>query len=664
MPFRLSPLAVPSVLAVVAGWMGAVVALHHPLWPGALTLAFVAASVGFFLRPDYCPIVLPALLPLGNWSPWTGWLAMEEFDLFVLAAVAGGNARFAVSERFRTAAVKGVGDTEPAPSNPNSRLEQLAGLCWLLLGISWLLACGRGLVDAGGLPKHWFEGYEEPLNTVRVAKSFLFVLLLLPLVRWLLRAESDRFARGLVVGVACGLALVSVAVVWERAGHPGLVEFSIPYRATALFWEMHVGGAAVDGFLVLALPFAVCATRCAPTFRRWLLAASLSLLASYACLTTFSRVVYGGVLLTLGLLVASLSAPPWSPRDLLQANRGRCGLIASPPRWRKWGNRGLLLLVAVEAAVVIGLGDFMRQRLSSSEHDLGGRLQHWREAVSLLDSATALLFGKGMGRFPAVYSQTVAERQMPGRLSLVDDTRGSHLALQTPATTRRQGTFELLQRIPLAGDSYLLTMDVRAPSVVNLGVGVCRRHLLYDAACVRGELLVTADDAWRRVAALLAAERLAVPWWQPFTGFLTLRLEDPAATVEIDNLSLRDASGRNLIANGSFSSGMAHWYFASRHDFLPWHVDNLLLEVLIEQGVLGLVAFLGVLVAAIANLLVGRGHDHWLAPYLLAAIASALAIGLLVSLLDMPRTAFLFFLLVGVALSLDGRRSSCRAGDV
>ncbi len=34
-------------------------------------------------------LLLPALLPIVDLAPWTGWLTFEEFDIFVLGAAAG-----------------------------------------------------------------------------------------------------------------------------------------------------------------------------------------------------------------------------------------------------------------------------------------------------------------------------------------------------------------------------------------------------------------------------------------------------------------------------------------------------------------------------------------------------------------------------------------------
>ena len=38
--------------------------------------------------------------------------------------------------------------------------------------------------------------------------------------------------------------------------------------------------------------------------------------------------------------------------------------------------------------------------------------------------------------------------------------------------------------------------------------------------------------------------------------------------------------GNLLLANGDFSAGMAHWFFAGYHYFVPWHVDSLFVETL------------------------------------------------------------------------------------
>ena len=66
----------------------------------------------------------------------------------------------------------------------------------------------------------------------------------------------------------------------------------------------------------------------------------------------------------------------------------------------------------------------------------------------------------------------------------------------------------------------------------------------------------------------------------------------------------------------------------------------------------------GLLALAFANLLRGPGRAQPLAPYLLASLLAAVVVGMVSSLLDMPRTAFLFFLLLCFALFLDENPSA------
>jgi hypothetical protein len=492
------------------------------------------------------------------------------------------------------------------------------------------------------------------LNSLRVAKSFFLVLLLVPSLRSLLRRSPALAQRGLVVGLLTGLGLVALAIVYERAGYPGVFNFSTPYRSTALFWEMHVGGAAVDGFLALTVPFAAYALAHARSPWRWALAAAVALVAAYACLTTFSRALYLAVAVSLIVLACRLPAP-WR-------QRGRAGEAAAPvpapERWRVRGNRLLAALLIFEVLAVLGLGDFMSVRLAAGERDLGGRIEHWREGLRLLRVPSELLLGRGLGRFPANYSQTVPGRAMPGRLQIIDAGEGSHLRIFRPSHgARARAAFELLQRLPPLGDgTYTVAMDLRAPQLASLRLGVCQKHLLYAASCLQTAFAVPpADGEWRRFSVTVAAHTGAAGVWRlPALGFLSLRLEGPADFLDVDNLSVLNAEGQQLLDNGDFSSNLAHWFFAGHHYFLPWHVDSLFLEMLIDQGAIGLLLLVGLLAMAFGNLLWGPGRGHVLAPYLLAALAGSLAVGVFSSLLDMPRTAFLFYLLLCCALYVRG----------
>ncbi|MEF8698675.1 MAG: hypothetical protein V5B33_04975 [Candidatus Accumulibacter sp. UW20] len=624
---------VGGVLALLAAALGIFLALNHPLWPVGLTVAFVIWSVAVYWRPLLWLFVLPACLPFAGFSAWTGWIGVEEFDLVVLGAVAGSHARMAFGRNRRPPAHAGAGiAVRRSPGR-----EEIG----LLLLMGWsLIALARGLLDAGGLPLGWFQGYEEPLNSLRVGKSLLFVMLLLPSLRGLVERWPRLAGRCLAAGLASGLAGVSLAIVGERIGYPGLLDFSTPYRSTAWFWEMHVGGAAVDAFLALTVPFAVHAVVQARSRWRWLLAALLAMVAGYACLTTFSRGLYLGLgvsLIVLGALLASRRATA-------------AALTSTGPGWRWWGNRLLLLGIAIEVVAVVGFGDFMGSRLSVGERDLGGRMAHWREGLSLLRSPAEGLFGRGLGRFPADYSQTVPGRQMPGRLRLIDAADGRHLRLFAGHQAgRSRSAFELLQRLPgpVAG-TYTVTLDARAPQPTKFAVGLCHQHLLYAAACVQATHAVANAD-WRSVSLSLdAGDGLRSGW--PVPVFFQLHLLGSVDFIDIDNLRVVDALGRQMLANGGFADGLSQWFFAGRHYFVPWHVDSLFLETLIDQGAIGLSLLIALLVMAMARLLRGPAAEHALSPYLLAALLACAVVGVFSSLLDMPRAAFLFHLLLCYSL--------------
>ena len=150
--------------------------------------------------------------------------------------------------------------------------ESMSGLAWLLAGLfalSTISAMVRGFADAGGFNFGWFQGYLEPMNSVRIAKSFFAALLFIPLWQRTLDRSPERAITSFSQGLLVGLAIVSLLTVWERAAFTGLLDFSSDYRTTGLFWEMHVGGAALDGFLALTVPFALRELLIARSTWRW-----------------------------------------------------------------------------------------------------------------------------------------------------------------------------------------------------------------------------------------------------------------------------------------------------------------------------------------------------------------------------------------------------------
>ncbi len=585
-------------------------------------------------RPNAWLLLVPACLPWLNFSPWTGWLIFEEFDILLLGALAGGYARLACAP-------------SSGPDTPKSKVLYLPVTLLLLLGASGLWALYRGVMDAGGFAFDWFAGYTNALNSVRVFKSLGFALLFAPL---LVSAQAPTPARAgalLAWGMVLGLLPVSLAVVWERAAFPGMFDFSSSYRTVALFWEMHVGGAAIDAYLALASPFVVWALMRARQLGAWAGAGILAMLVGYACLTTFSRGVYGAVTASLLLLGVLL----W-----LQKHRV-CALASGMTvphrrrldRWRHTASLMLMLALLAEVAGVLGAGSFMTKRLAHVERDLDSRLTHWQNGLDLLQQPTDWLLGIGLGRFPAHYASQVPRGEFPGSVKPGE----GFVTLLGPASRRSlAGLYALTQRVanPPAAPPWV-SLQVRALAPTDLSVSLCERHLLYDGRCQTAfvRILPTAQ-AWQTLLLPLRGPPLgAGKWYAPRLHLFSLAAVNAGGVIDIDKLSLVGGKGAPALLNGDFSQGLAHWFPAAQSHFVPWHIDNLFLETLVERGVTGLLLWLMWVSYALWHLVWGGARMQTHAPFLAASLLAVLLVGLVSSVMDVPRVAFLMQLLTLVS---------------
>jgi hypothetical protein len=837
--------------AVLAAAAALAIAVHHPLG-AAPALAAVLGAMGLSWRwPAAAFSGLLALLPVLGLAPWTGWLVVEEFDALLLAVAAGA--------LMRAALAGGRG--------PATRWSLTGAVLFALLGVMVGVGIVRGVTDAGGWHFGWTQGLREPGNALRLGKVFFAALLggaLWSAVRRLQPGQVPSSLRdshpvpapvspaslALLRGMALGLVGTALATLWERAAYTGVLNFSSDYRTTALFWEMHVGGAALDGYLALAMPFALLLALVARQRRDGVLAGIALVLGAYAALTTFSRIVYlavpvalavlavltvaqrarrqreldawtlwrrellpalllaagfaaaavmvflhGGYRAVLALLgcaalllplagaAARLSAAEWAgalalggvaavvalgggvllpkgpyvmhglavaagaaalgwhlfgphragggaavpagPRGpaapgaatapaapaaqpvpsmpparaglavplalaafitavattgqvalhwggppalqqalpvllllpvlLVVAARRRGGLWPARLRWQ-----ALLFAALVAMAGLVGVlvgGAYFGDRVSSSRADVGVREAHWRKSLSLLRDDTQQWLGLGLGRYLDHYAVASNDRDRPGDYRHAVDGGNGHLALI--AGTHVQGWGELLrvsQRIARPGEKMVLTLKVRSSLPVLLHADVCLKHLLYNDDCRLASTTVQPTGGqWQALKLALEPKPLAADaWYAPRFVVLSLSSETSARPIDIDEVSLTDASGREYVRNGGFEQGMQRWFFSSDMNHLPWHAKSLPVHLLVEQGILGLAAVALLVLAALWRLVAGKARDHVLAPALAAAVTGFLVVGLIDSLFDMPRVAWLFQFLLLVSFSLRG----------
>ena len=627
-------------VALLSMAVGAVLAWHHPLWPTQLLLLFALWCVAVGRYPAWWLFGVPAMLPLLNFSPWTGWLMIEEFDLLLLATLAGGYCRLAVR-------AKDVAHTRLLVFQPR----------WMVaIGMVGLVGLGRGFADAGSWTLDWFADYADATNSLRVFKSLGFALLLSPLLRREILRDQVRSGVLLATGMVVGLTVVAAAALWERAAFPGVTDFSSPYRTVALFWEMHVGGAALDAYLALAAPFAVWALLQARRPVTWLGAAGLLLLVVYAALTTFSRGVYLAVAAPVLLLGFMLG---WGRkvsrvRGLLNQMQLRSWFVS----WRAKASVVLAVALVMEVAAVLGGGNFMAARLAAAGQDLGSRLVHWKNGLTLLDQPAAQWLGIGLGRLPANYARRVSGAEFSGAVQWRREPASGQVAnafasMTGPITQKSlAGSFELTQRVSqVEPGQYRVRLDVRVWQKAVLELYVCERHLLYDRVCQSAyvkllPLLIDGQAVW---------QPLMVSLQGPTTSFGTglarrltmfsVGLLGPGTRVDLDNIQLFGLNGVAVLKNGDFSNGLAHWFGAAQSYFLPWHLDNLYLELWVERGVLGLLLFLLPVIYVLRHLIWGVASRAPVSAYLAAALTGALLIGLVSSIMDVPRVAFLLYLL-------------------
>ena len=617
-----------------AGAAGAAAA-QHPVSPELALFVLSVVVAWAMFRPADLWLMLPALLPIANFTPWTGWWLVDESDLLVLAAMGGAYMRWGIDGWRKPTAM----------FNRTPRSMQ-----WVYVALPPVLLMGvwRGLDDARGvatwtalLEELWNQGFygdfDLPGNTLRVAKSLAWGLLLMPVLYRSSQGAPQRLARGMLAG----LFLVCAGVLWERCVYVGLLDFNDRYRITAWFWEMHVGGGAVDAYLALALPFAWWAAWSAPRGWRWYASAVLVLLAIHAVLTTYSRGVYLSVALTsIALAILAHKYRFVAPDD---------------SAWHRWAMACLLVALMAETLGVLKGGAFMSDRLARSNADLYQRIAHWQRGLGLLNTPGQWVGGLGAGRFPAYYSTHTVEGALPGRVRWTRDADGSfHVWLSGPTRSGVKGSLGLAQRVALTPDEgYRVRLRGRMESPMRLQIQLCEQHLLYAFQCqIRTHLLGASNNpanGWIDLPLLgtaFASHGIRSAWRDGILSVAVLEAKEP---IRLDAVELIDPEGRQVLKNSTFALGPRYWSRIAYENFLPWHTDNLLLELLVEWGLFGLIALTAVAAWALVMAVQGIGRHQPLALFVMGSISAIFLIGGVVSVIEFPRVSTMLWLLLVVS---------------
>lgn len=594
---------------LAAGLIGIVVALaliRYPLHAALLGLALVIYALLLWRRPSLGVVVIPALLPVLDLSPWSGWFFFDAFDLFILVTVA-------------------IGLWCPPAPMAGRAMSRLAVVLVALMGVSFLISLIVGLFPLSPLDANAFFSYMSHYNALRVAKGFVWALVLLPLLRYEVEgrgALAGRFMTGMVLGLAGTI----IAVLWERYLYPGLFNFHSDYRVAATFFSMHTGGPQIEAYLIFALPFAVAWGLVRGTVRSFVITLLLCAGGVYGVLVTFSRGGYLALVVIMAIVAGSL---------FLRQERLRSAIV-----WRR-ATLAIVALVAVVIAVPVLRGGYAESRFQQVGTGVENRLHHWRSVLAMMDDGPfTTLFGMGLGRFPETYLNRNTRDVLPGNFRLLETHGNAYLRLGA------KDSVYFGQRVAVEDHHrYVLSLDMRSvKGPGTLDVALCEKHLLFSMNCVQTHVESKGKaPGWRHYDIPIASGMTGAPIGGLRRSVeLAFRNSHNDTLVDIDNLHFTDDHGRDLLRNGGFSQGHDRWFYTT-DDNWPWRVENVWLQLFFEQGLVGVVAFsllvLYALMRVVKEMRRGRGHGA----LVLASISGFLTVGLFGSVLESPRLMLLFY---------------------
>jgi len=538
--------------------------------------------------------------------PWSGRFFLDEFDALLMVCLASAYARV------------------PALSHAVVRRDALFAMGATLVGLSFAISAARGMWPLQVPDANAFNSYYSPYNALRIFKGALWALVIYRLYRRFVALGID-IGRPFAWGMVLGLALTVAVILWERMVFSGLWNFTASYRVTGPFSAMHTGGAYIEALLAVAAPFLVFLLLERRHWLVWLGGFMLLLATTYALMVTFSRNGYMAFAIAVSISLLSRTVKSQQP-------------VAS--RILAAGLTGTILLVAVP----IFYSQFAQSRIARLSSDFAVRQEHWNDALAIRDADWATsLFGMGLGRFPETSYWRSAVNPRSGTYRLQTEAGNTYLRLASG------DAIYVEQFVALApGKTYVLKLDVRphAPNAA-ITVPVCEKWLLTSYNCIwRSTRLGAEYGYWRTVEIPFNTKGLLVsPWYSRRPIKMSLSHASTKSPIDVDNLRLEPVQGTNLLANGAFSAGLDHWFFAA-DSHLQWHVKSLPYGVLFDQGWFGLVSTCLLLVLAMGRFARNALAGDAFAGTMLAALAGFVVVGLFDTLIDAPRFLTLLLMLV------------------
>lgn len=610
-PGRLGLLAFVAVGLVA--WL-----LRFPVYTFGLGVMLMAAAALVWWRPVLLLSVAVAALPLLNLTIWSGREYVDEFDALLLVCIAVAWVRLP------------VGGTR-------GQRDPRMGAVVLLIGCSLFVGVLNGWSPWDLAALRHPDSPLSPWYSLRLFKGALWAGLLAWVVRrQMLNGEpvDQAWSMGLVVGLAGVLAVVA----WERIVFVGPWNLSSIYRVAGPVLPMRLGGAYLDAFLVVSLPFALLGVLYGRNVVWRAFCGLTTLGTAYAMAVTYTRSTYLAVAVVLFVVAVGMLRPG------TRQSIGRVGLGAA-----------LLALVAATAYPIV-TGPFASARMAQVEKDLETRFRHARDVIAIRSSdAMTKVLGQGLGTFAA---QNYWARQLSAELG---GAMAAHSVVTDDGVSQLQlggGPFLFLDQpfSPPPGETLQVQLRARAAGVkAGISVFICHKWILASGECSRaGFALRDQVGEWQLLSGSIKTGTIGADT-DVFRKPIRLSIYNGGQQrVDVDFLSVRDSQGRELVRNGSFDEGSDFWSYTS-DDHLAWHVKNMVLAIWFDLGWLGLLGFGGLWGLAVwrSGRAAWRGERY--AQGMLAALSGLWVVALFDSVVDEPRFLLLLLLMNWMAMVVPGK---------
>ncbi|MBK7356830.1 hypothetical protein [Propionivibrio sp.] len=112
----------------------------------------------------------------------------------------------------------------------------------------------------------------------------------------------------------------------------------------------------------------------------------------------------------------------------------------------------------------------------------------------MLKTPWDMVFGKGLGRFPANYYFDIPTGEFPGSYRVTTENGNSFLSLVAPRHPMSFGDIlRMSQRLSFdAHGPFVLDFKIKTKATVEIHAEVCEKHLLYSGSCAIGNVAIKA----------------------------------------------------------------------------------------------------------------------------------------------------------------------------